>query len=245
MNTLIFDIEADGFLYEATTIWCMVGYCLEDGQYFIYHVDTEEEVCYPTNTTYIDSIDKYKVLFDNYRIIGHNILNYDLPLLSKLAHYKYSLKDKEDTLVMSRLSFPDREGHKLEWWGEKFRFPKGNHKDFSRFSPEMLTYCIQDVMITKRVWEFLQEEMKDWDWSEALKIEYAMANLQTIQEQTGIMFDIELAKSIVYNLDEEIKSIEETVIPSIPMKYKHTGDINKPFKKDGSYSEQANKWMNL
>ena len=238
MKTLIFDIEADGFLYDATRVWCLVGYCPEEDRYHIY-LDNQVGLCYPKNTIVYSNID----YISKYNLVGHNIINYDLPLLSKLFNYKYNLSNVEDTVVMSRLFYPDREAHSLEWWGKKFKLYKGDHKDFSKLSQEMLDYCIQDVRITYRTWLHLKEEARDWDWSEALKIEQAMAHIQTKQEQNGVLMDIDLAKSIVYNVSKEIKEIEEQVVPAIPMKCKHTGDINKPFKKDGSYSEQAKKWM--
>jgi DNA polymerase I-like protein with 3'-5' exonuclease and polymerase domains len=145
---------------------------------------------------------------------------------------------------MSRLFYPDREGHSLEWWGEKLRFKKGEHTDFSHFSQEMLDYCIQDVLLTTRVYEILQTEGSDWDWTPSLTLEYNIQHIQTIQETNGVLFDTNKATKLLEVIGKEIKEIEEKVVPAIPYSVVNDGPVNKPFKKDGSYSEQAKRWLN-
>jgi DNA polymerase I-like protein with 3'-5' exonuclease and polymerase domains len=145
--------------------------------------------------------------------------------------------------VLSRLSYPDRPGHSLEWWGDKLKFPKGNHKDFSKLSQEMLDYCIQDVNVTRRVHKYLQEEMKDWDWSKAIQLEYAMQHLQTQQEMHGVLFDVDKAEVLVDNITKELEETDKTIISNIPLSCKNLGEIKKPFLKNGSLSKAAEQWV--
>ena len=49
MQTLIFDIEANALLQDATKIWTIVAYSLEENKYFIY-LDKEENFTYPKNS---------------------------------------------------------------------------------------------------------------------------------------------------------------------------------------------------
>ena len=84
-------------------------------------------------------------------------LGYDLPL-TKIV----------DTLVLSQLLLPELkvpEGwvgkpkpHSVEAWGMRFRKHKPEHEDWSRFSPEMLFRCEQDVLIQEMILDYLEKE---------------------------------------------------------------------------------------
>ena len=246
MQTLIFDIEADDLLYRATKVWCIVGYMEETNTYHIFHtpLDNGEKVVYPKNSI-IYSIEEYISLLSSSYLVGHNIISYDLALLNKLYSFSYSVGPSKiaDTVVMSRLSYPDRDGHSLRDWGEKFKFPKGDHKDFSCFSQEMLDYCIRDIDITRRVYKYLLEEMSDWDWSASLQLEYAMQALQVKQEIHGVLFNQQAARELVTTINKEIEEIEQTVIPQIPKKLVDLGEVRKPFLKSGEYAAITLRWL--
>ena len=67
-------------------------------------------------------------------MIGHNIIGFDLPVLGKLLGFEWWGK-VEDTLVMSRLDNPSREGgHSLASWGTRMNFPKGEYDDWSMYT---------------------------------------------------------------------------------------------------------------
>ena len=85
-----------------------------------------------------------------------------------------------DTLVLSRLiranlkddDFNDRwkrpdmpvklfGSHGLEAWGHRLGYHKGDfakQTDWSTYSEEMLTYCIQDTLVTHHLWTELSPE---------------------------------------------------------------------------------------
>ena len=109
----------------------------------------------------------------------------------------------------------------------------------------MLDYCIRDVNILHRVYLYLEEEKEDWDWSLALKIEYGIATLMASQEQHGVLFDVPKAETLVLKLEEEIQNIEKRALQEIPLRAIMTGnEIQKPFKKDGTYTKQVEEWIN-
>ena len=69
-----------------------------------------------------------------------------------------------DTLLISRFLNADREGgHSLESFGERLGFPKGSHSDWSKLTPELITYCHQDVAVTERTLKMLETEMESYD----------------------------------------------------------------------------------
>ena len=98
---LVFDIEANGFLFEADTIWCIVAIDENDKVYSFRPDQIKEGI------KFLQSADK---------LIGHNIIGYDIPLIRKL--YDINLYDTDkvlDTLTISRLANPVREGgHSIE-----------------------------------------------------------------------------------------------------------------------------------
>lgn len=148
MNAVIFDTESDGFVYEATQIWCIVtieestknlqkffGKNVEDGIRYLQEADV---------------------------LVGHNILKHDIPLIKKLYPWFKPKGTQIDTLVLSCLLNPDRfGGHSIEAWGERFNRHKPDHEDWSRFTPEMLHRCEEDTWINRSVFRHLLKEAKE------------------------------------------------------------------------------------
>ena len=156
----LFDLESDGLLAEATKLHCAVAKNLESG----------EVVSFTPDTGFSGLLN---LLEQATLLAGHNIIGFDLPLIQKLyPNFSYSAEVR-DTLVMARLMMPDtlehdlrhklppklHRKHSLEAWGHRLRCPKGAHTDFSIYSEEMLTYCIQDVEVTHRLWRYLTAQV--------------------------------------------------------------------------------------
>ncbi len=141
---LLFDIEANGFLDTVDTLWCLVAYDLDSGVTRRYSpFDWDEAVEY---------------LSDADVLVGHNIIDYDLPAIWKVHGPWATCPKVIDTLVISRFLQPERQGHSLEAWGKRLGFPKGAHTDFSMYTKEMLEYCEQDVRVNVKVLEALEKE---------------------------------------------------------------------------------------
>ena len=86
------------------------------------------------------------------KVIGHNLIGYDLPVLKSLWGVSVAPERVEDTLVLSRLANPQRDkGHSLRSWGERLGFPKGDYNDWTQCSQEMEDYCEQDVIVTNKL----------------------------------------------------------------------------------------------
>ena len=102
MSSLVFDIETDDL--KATKIWCLS----------ICDVETEHVDSYWGDRLGLG----IKRLEEADKLIGHNIISFDIPVLERLAGARLSDKKVVDTLVLSRLFNPVREGnHGLESWG--------------------------------------------------------------------------------------------------------------------------------
>lgn len=153
---LVYDTEGDGFLDTITNMWCLVAKDIETGEVFKYRPEELEEA--------LTKLEEASTL------ICHNQIGYDLPVLEKL--YDWSPKESTqiiDTYVMSMLLWPDRPlprgyrgkggTHSIEAWGFRLGRWKPEHEDWTKFSPEMLHRCEEDVEIQALVYEQLIKEM--------------------------------------------------------------------------------------
>ena len=134
MRILVYDTESNGLLDSADTIHCAVVQA--EGKIFRYD---------PSNiAAFIYQLISYT---DDGIIVCHNQICHDLPLLEKVYGYQHKGKIL-DTLVLSRLLNPEREGrHSIEAWGERLGYAKPEHEDWTTYSPEMLHRCREDVRI--------------------------------------------------------------------------------------------------
>jgi len=100
------------------------------------------------------------------RIVGHNIIDFDIPALKKLYNFSPPLIKVLDTLVVSRCVFPDLRNedfgrnnfdkalvgsHSLKAWGHRMgkatKMTYGEEDDaFEEYSDELRKYCERDVI---------------------------------------------------------------------------------------------------
>ena len=91
---LVFDIETNGFLSDATIVHSIVIKNIETNQVYSYHGD---------------KIGRGLMLLNGASLlVGHNILKFDLPVLKKLYPRQYDIKaDILDTLLVNVILSPD------------------------------------------------------------------------------------------------------------------------------------------
>jgi len=171
---LLFDLESTGLLRRGSTIHCIVMRNMADELYDPVVFD------YQPDRAIIQGI-KQLEMADT--LIGHNIIGYDIPLIKE--QYDFDYKGKViDTLVLSRLFYPhilDRDyerrpagmpqklygRHSLEAWGYRLRCFKGDFGkhdgNWAEYTPEMLDYCIQDTLVTVKLYQLMQRRIKDYE----------------------------------------------------------------------------------
>ena len=154
---LVFDAEADNLLEDASRVWCIVAKDIDV---------KDEEAIYYFQPNEIEA--GLEFLSEAEELIGHHIIGYDLPLFEKLYDFKYG-GNITDTLIISRLQYPDRPlpkgyvgkaTHSVEAWGHRLGFHKPEHDDWSQYSPEMLHRCKEDAVGTEMILNALIEERK-------------------------------------------------------------------------------------
>lgn len=196
-------------------------------------------------------------------LIGHNIVCFDLPVLQAygVLDYDIAFPKKQttlfgkpckitDTLLLSKLLNADRfGGHSLDAWGRRLGNHKQDFNDWSKFSQEMLDYCIQDTAVNVSVFHKLVEEQGNHDWSIPYSMEVKLAGLTLKQELFGFSFDSELAKNCLNDLSDKMQEIAVKVDPLLPKKKMPKSQSNAyvmpkiKFKKSGEISAVFEKFL--
>lgn len=218
----IIDIETDDL--KATRIWCIV----------VENAVTDEEIVFTPDT--INRFpDWYAAHRDDY-LVGHNACSFDVPTLNRLLNLSIPLDRVVDTLVLSYLYDPRMVGgHSLEAWGERFKYPKIDFHDFAAFSDEMLTYCKQDVKLTKRLYARLTERMRKRGFSEkSAEIEHKIRVVVNKQQTNGFFFDTGSAKLLRSELDAKRSSLEIPIRELFPPTLDVVGTYKYRLTKSGT-----------
>ena len=134
---------------------------------------------------------------------------------------------------MSRLFHPDVQGgHSLATWGEKLRFPKGDHDDWSQLSEAMIQYCMRDVSVTEKLYETLCVQLKMYHFSDtSVYLEHAVAHICRKQEENGFAFNLTGAKELERQLETKMLGIEaalQNVFPPIAEEQRYHKTTGKP-----------------
>jgi DNA polymerase-1 len=226
MPTFSCDIETDGI--DATKVWCVA----------VQDVHTED-----TNIFY--NADEFNAWLDGQTLVFHNGIAFDVPVLEKLWGSDFSNIVVEDTMLLSQLDNPRRDGgHSLANWGEYLGYPKGDHEDWSKLSDEMVEYCIQDVKITTKVYKLMMQKGLSKD---AIELEYATKKHCTLQEKNGWLFNEHGAVHILQQINEDLRKAEEEVhknFPPLPV-WRSKVPVENRFKKDLTRSIAYQKEVDL
>ena len=226
MPTFSCDIETDGI--DATKVWCVA----------VQDVHTED-----TNIFY--NADEFNAWLDGQTLVFHNGIAFDVPVLEKLWGSDFSNIAVEDTMLLSQLDNPRRDGgHSLANWGEYLGYPKGDHEDWSKLSDEMVEYCIQDVKITTKVYKLMMQKGLSKD---AIELEYATKKHCALQEKNGWLFNEHGAVHILQQINEDLRKAEEEVhknFPPLPV-WRSKVPVENRFKKDLTRSIAYQKEVDL
>lgn len=256
---LVSDIEANGLYNEVTEVHCIVTKDKATGEvrkFFDKDIGEQPNGSIEDGVRYLSSADM---------VVGHNWIGYDIRVLNKLYPiiYPFTPDKVRDTYIRSLMFDPHRQKHRdcpvskttvdgrkqigphgLENWGYIVGRGKVEHEDWTKFTPEMLHRCVEDVHITDLVDNRLIHEEDGWDWSLAEWIEKKFAYVMAEQETHGWLFDTDKAHECLRRLDERVEEIDKEVMPRIPPIIKGSPkEFTQIRKKDGGYYTNFIKWF--
>jgi DNA polymerase I len=198
MNVLVLDIETN---LAHDTIWCCVTQWAGDKGCIVH---TEHDHLQAV----IDAADV---------VVGHNIIGFDGPVLSRVWGVTIPLSKVRDTLVMSRLWNPQLDGgHSLRAWGERLGDYKDDFTDFdSGLSDEMISYCRQDVAVTVKLYQKLTRELQDYGLR-SVDLEHRVAFIMKRQENNGFKLNVPEAVSLLAELKDRMSVITDEMQAIFP-----------------------------
>ena len=244
----VFDIEGNGLLDVINQVWCF-SYATFNGKTLIKKgtLTNKKEI---------------KAFIENAEIlVGHKIVEYDIPALEKVLEIKISNK-LIDTLGISFYHYPVKGFvHGLAAWGERFEFPKPVIKEnewlgplegetWEEFIAKMTNRCESDVEINTRLFHFQMDytmEIYNNNFDQVMRLfNYLGWKLDCLKEQEAekIKLDVRLAEKskidLEFIIDEKITSLAKHMPRQI--------DKVQPkvmYKKDGELSAHGHKWKEL
>ena len=222
---VVLDIEADGLLDTVSRIWCAVCKDIETGDVYAF---TPEDIDNGKLKAFCQSVDL---------VIGHNIIDYDLPVLARLAGIQFPDKCVIDTLILSRLHWQARpDGHSLEAWGQRLNSHKIEFDDWSRYTEEMLTYCIQDVELNYLVYKYLKQEMPEDVWKDSIQLETDMAFICRDMHNNGFTFDYARARDLEIKLTNDLLGLDRSISGAFPPRLRPVREVCPRLTKHGTIS---------
>ena len=229
MKQIVFDIEANGL--NPDKVWCIVAYEIGAKEFITWSGD--DLLCFK------DWIKEQGEL----EVIGHNIIGYDIPVLEKILDVDFSKCKVTDTLVMSRLAEPSRQGgHSLENWGQLLNQPKGEHSDWDNFSQDMVEYCEQDVRVNELVYQRLLRDLASFG-NQSIVLEGQVQRIISKQIKNGWVLDQEKSFVLLAELKEKKFDLEDKVHEKFKPLPTFIKEITPKVKKDGSYSVVGLKFL--
>lgn len=216
MLSLICDIETNGLLHELDRVHCIVLRDVTTGKVWSC-ADQDGYVALEKALELISTAD---------RLVGHNLINFDLRALKKV-YPDLNLRsdcDIVDTLILSRVLWPEldpvdeqkfshidkkyRGRHSLAAWGErlgvaKIKFQENQKKDpdvdnvWDVWSAAMQDYCVGDTLVTQHLYEYLLTQELD---PRCHQLEHDFAKVMALQEEFGFPFNEKAAFALVNTL---------------------------------------------
>lgn len=215
MTSYVFDIETNGLLPEMDRIHCIV----------LMSTDSIEKCVYRSDKGGLN--EALRLLEDADRIIGHNIMDFDIRAIQKI-YPAWSPKGQViDTLVLSRLIWPEIKTqdfarvrskgfpaymagrHGLEAWGHRLGFHKGDYakemkaqglEPWAAVNDSMVDYCVNDVELNVRLWHLIESKKPN---PHAVMLEHEVWRHCLEQMRFGCDFDEQSASLLYAQLSAE------------------------------------------
>jgi len=192
MKNVTLDIETDSL--NPSKIHCIVAKDLNTSKVKVWdHTNLETFKPWASNVN---------------NFIMHNGVSFDAPVLNKLLDADIKLSQVIDTLILSQLFNPTRDGgHSLSAWGQRLGHPKGEQEDFSTYTEDMLEYCKNDVDVTETLYKQLSKEKGNFS-SYSIKLEHKVRAIIDQQERNGFTLNMEKAIGLLARLTDEANGLE-------------------------------------
>ena len=223
MVDVIMDIETNGFYQDCDRIHCIA----------LKRIGIDKEpILFDAHHNNIDGA--LDILSSASRLIGHNIIQYDIPVLEKLYPDRNFTHNVLDTLNLSMICFPEYPAnmHSLEAWGKRLGYEKFNpmtgreytddewkqrkkikNTVWDKYTDEMGAYCKQDVRVTELVlWQCNIDDIDPY----VIELDNKFAWIISQQIITGCYIDKKELLKLVEQIERDEKEAEQNLLKYLP-----------------------------
>lgn len=257
MSRYIFDIETNGLLDTVTTIHSLVLLDIDTDEIIsCANVGGNKA---PDGYHGLDV--GFALMRKATLLVGHNVIKFDVPVLRKLYSFSVDPHVVEDTLVLSRLLYTDTKdwdsklkatgklpgrlwgSHGLEAWGYRLGEAKGDYAKeckeagidpWAAWSPEMQTYCEQDVRTNLKLYQKLVGKIRAIETpvgdateniQRAVKLEHDVAWLCATMERNGFHFNVAKASELYAKLSGRRQELLDKLQDVFPPWWASAGQV--------------------
>jgi len=166
-------------------------------------------------------------------LVGHNIIQYDIPAI-QTVYPEFKPRGKQiDTLILCRMLYPNIldtdlkkkwEGMPMQLYGrhslEAYGFRLGHNKrhadlvDFSVLTEELAERCVCDVELNLKLWRRLQPKADSIPC--AVDLEMRFAQLIALQERSGFGFNVQGALELEAEINQQLNTLSERLRQRFP-----------------------------
>ena len=229
MRIAFCDIETNA-IEHPDRCWLVGGKMADTGEVFKFeNIDSDPVAC-KAATEWHHSLDK---------MVGHNFIQYDLPLLNRWLDKPLDPRKVLDTLILSRTVDYDIDipkggagPHSLKSWGIRLGVHKGDYTDFLNFNQEMIDYWYGDLDTTEALFNHFKDIVYDPNWSKSLRAEHDLQIELVRTKYHGFHFNKELAQHLLEGVNEQKEELERQFQEDFPPKLLPVHSIK--------YKEKAN-----
>ncbi len=239
---VICDAEFDSL--TPTILWCVVCKEVETGEVHVFRYDVDKD---------FKEFSKFARVVTGW--VGHNLLSFDVPALSRLATGLHWLADKAsypyitDSLVLSRLIHAARPGgHSMENIGKGYGLVKKPIVEYDRADliDEYVERCISDVEINYAFYKKeLERFVEDPSWQQAIQLEHDLAIICQEITDNGFVFDKPRAELMLEEITRRLDNLTQEIRGSVGPVVEVERTVTLRRKKDGTPDSRTSTLVDL
>lgn len=193
MEHLLWDLESDGLLGEATKLHSIQVGTL-DGD------DVDVYADWPGYRPLAAGLERIKRAD---KLYGFNSIAFDFELVNKLYPGSLKLDAQVDLMLLAAIHDPGEKATRLEDHGRRLGILKGTFEGpWTDCTAEMLEYAAQDIRVTRAVWHNVKSVIA-WGGT-FVDTEFKFAHILHLQRVNGFRLDIPAATSLEADLRQEV-----------------------------------------
>lgn len=233
--TVCFDVEANG-LDDADQIWVIVCKDIETKTYEIFRNLTSDDFEKERFRLYVERVQTW---------LGHNILGYDISLISRLLDIDIDIKKCIDTYIISKLANYNREeGHSIESYGIEFNYPKSDFNDFTKYSTDLELRCITDVDISEKLYGKYLKYIKRSTNETAIQLEQEF-QYYVVQRliKNGFAFNRPKAEKLLAKVEYELSILDKAILEQFPTRLTLIREVTPRITQYGTLNKSDFRWL--